>query len=96
MPEEKKKSWFAENIWKVVITFFCSSILTSIMGVGGSYFTGLFTSPGEIKRLKAQDVKDSIHHRKQDSAIAMLTTWANQDYDTLTFITKELRSHKKR
>ncbi len=96
MSSEKKPSWLAENAWKVIITFICSSILTSIMGVGSSYVTGLFSSPHEIKELKQKHIADSIQNVKQDSAIKILTIWANQDYDTLYRISNKLRTIKTR
>lgn len=96
MTEQKKPSWFTENLLKIVATFILSAIVTSIMGVSGSYITGLFSSPGEIRHLKEQHRQDSLHTLKQDSAIRTLTTWANQDYDTLTHLSNKVRNLKTR
>lgn len=87
--------------YSVILKFavFFGPLIFAIWKYVGSYIQ----MPEEVEYLKHRTeilIQDSINNElrnhKQDSAIHTLYIWANQDYDSITYITKQLRTKPKR
>ena len=64
------KNWLINKIGSTALTIILTVVLTSVIGMGGTYFMGFLTAPSDIDRLN--------ENRKRDSAIVV------KKFDSLT------------
>ena len=58
----EKGNW---SISKVIITITLTSIITSVVGFGGTYMAGFISAPEDIKKINAKRTRDSLAVRSE-------------------------------